>query len=130
MGHGTLLPLLRTFKDFILLTPTSFLWRNWIEQLSASFLVRSLDIPTEVLQNWKAEKRGSFETLVVEAKFRRRGFGTLLFENSFELFKDRGIKTVTLSVPAIEVAAQKFCEKFGFEIRGYFLRKRLWLCQQ
>jgi ribosomal protein S18 acetylase RimI-like enzyme len=89
------------------------------------YSTESKHTPTEILQNWKARKVGSIETLAVEVKFRRRGFGTLLLKKLLELFKDRGIDTVTLSVPASEAAAQKLYEKFGFETRGYFLRKKL-----
>lgn len=85
----------------------------------------SRHIPGEVLQNWNARKAGSIETLAVEVKLRRKGIGTLLLTKLLELFKNRGIDTVTLSVPASEVGAQKLYEKFGFEARAYFLRKKI-----
>ena len=85
----------------------------------------SKHISLEVLHNWNAGRVGSIEILAVEADFRRRGIGTLLLKKLLELFKDKGIDTVTLSVPASEPAALKLYEGFGFETRGYFLKKKL-----
>lgn len=98
-----------------------------VDQAIVGFIygTESRRIPTEVLQNWNAGKVGSIETMAVEVKFRRKGIGTLLLKKLLELFKDKGIDTVTLSVPASEIAAQKLYQKFGFETRGYFLRKKL-----
>lgn len=82
-------------------------------------MVRSRDIfPGKFFINWNARKAGSIETLAVEVKRRRRGIGTLLLTKLLELFKNRGIDIVTLSVPASEVGTQELYERFGFETRG------------
>jgi ribosomal protein S18 acetylase RimI-like enzyme len=119
-------PTLADFQGFHATDPDFFLVAE-LDQAIVGFIygTESRHVPIEVLHNWNTRKAGSIETLVVEVKFRRRGFGTLLLDKLLELFKDRGIDTVTLSVPASEVAAQKLYEKFGFETRGYFLRKKL-----
>jgi ribosomal protein S18 acetylase RimI-like enzyme len=43
----------------------------------------------------------------------------------FEVFRERGIDTVTLSVPADERGAKELYNKLGFETRGYFMKKKL-----
>ena len=98
-----------------------------IDNVIAGFIFgkESRDIPTEVLRRWKAGKVGSVETLAVDAMFRRRGIGTLLLKHLLERFKDSKVDTVTLSVPAEELAANKLYEKLGFETRGHFMRKKL-----
>lgn len=67
----------------------------------------------------------SIETLAVDEDYRRRGIATLLLKALFEAFKQKGVDLVTLSVPAMEVAAMKLCGKLGFEPRAHFLWKRL-----
>lgn len=42
-----------------------------------------------------------------------------------DMFKQKRIDLVTLSVPAVEKAAIKLYEKMGFEPRAYLLWKRL-----
>lgn len=119
-------PTVADIQGFHATDPDFFLVAE-LDQAIVGFIygTESRHIPTEVLQNWNSGKVGSIETLAVEVKLRRKGIGTLLLKELLELFKDRGIDTVTLSVPANEIAAQKLYQKFGFETRGYFLRKRL-----
>jgi ribosomal protein S18 acetylase RimI-like enzyme len=85
----------------------------------------SKNVPDEVLRNWIATRVGSVEVLAVEEKYRRRGIATLLLDKLFAAFKERGIDTVTLSVPADEVGAKRLYDKLGFETRAYFLKKKL-----
>jgi ribosomal protein S18 acetylase RimI-like enzyme len=85
----------------------------------------SKNVPDEVLRRWKATKVGSVEVLAVEEQDRRRGIATLLLNRLFVVFVERGIDTVTLSVPADEIGAKKLYDKLGFETRGYFLKKKL-----
>ena len=119
-------PTVADIQGFHATDPDFFLVAE-LDQAIVGFIygTESRHIPTEVLQNWNSGKVGSIETLAVEVKLRRKGIGTLLLKELLELFKDRGIDTVTLSVPANEIAAQKLYQKFGFETRGYFLRPRL-----
>ena len=81
--------------------------------------------PAETLHRWKSRKVASIETLVVDEEYRRRGIATSLVRVLFDVFNQKRIDLVTLSVPAVEKAAIKLYEKMGFEPRGYFLWKRL-----
>jgi ribosomal protein S18 acetylase RimI-like enzyme len=85
----------------------------------------SKNIHGEVLRKWKATRVGSVEVLAVEEKYRRRGIGSQLLKSLFQAFTERGIDTVTLSTPAEEIAAKRLYDKLGFEIRGFFLKKKL-----
>ena len=81
--------------------------------------------PAETLDRWKSRKVASIETLVVDEEYRRRGIATSLVRVLFDVFRQKRIDLVTLSVPAVEKAAIKLYGKMGFEPRGYFLWKRL-----
>jgi ribosomal protein S18 acetylase RimI-like enzyme len=85
----------------------------------------SKNVPDEVLRRWKATKVGSVEVLAIDEQHRRRGIATLLLNHLFVVFRQRGIDTVTLSVPADERGAKELYDKLGFETRGYFLKKKL-----
>ena len=86
---------------------------------------RESNPPAETLDKWKSRKVASIETLAVDENYRRRGIATSLLTAIFEAFKAKEIDLVTLSVPAVEVAAIKLYGKIGFEPRGHFLWKRL-----
>jgi ribosomal protein S18 acetylase RimI-like enzyme len=81
--------------------------------------------PQETLTKWKAKKVGSVETLAVAPVWRRKGIATMLLNHLFQAFKVKQIDTVILSCPADEAGALQLYKKFGFETRGYFLRKKL-----
>jgi ribosomal protein S18 acetylase RimI-like enzyme len=81
--------------------------------------------PAETLNKWKSRKVASIETLAVDDDYRRRGIATSLLATLLEVFKQKEIDLVTLSVPAVEVAAMKLYGKMGFEPRAHFLWKRL-----
>ena len=85
----------------------------------------SKNVPDEVLRRWKATKVGSVEVLAVEEQYRRRGIAMSLLNRLFVVFGERGIDTVTLSVPADEIGAKELYDKLGFETRAYFLKKKL-----
>jgi ribosomal protein S18 acetylase RimI-like enzyme len=85
----------------------------------------SKNIPDEVLRRWTATKVGSVEVLAVEEQYRRKGIATLLLNRLFTVFREKGIDTVTLSVPADEYGAKELYDKLGFETRGYFMKKAL-----
>jgi len=80
--------------------------------------------PAEALNKWKSRKVASIETLAVDEDYRRQGIATSLLTALFEEFKQKQIDLVTLSVPAVEVAAMKLYGKLGFEPRAQFLWKR------
>ena len=81
--------------------------------------------PQETLAKWKANRVGAVEALAVSQEWRRRGIATLLLNRLFQAFKQKEIDTAILSCPADEVGALKLYEKFGFQTRGYFLRKKI-----
>ncbi len=85
----------------------------------------SKNVPDEVLRRWRATKVGSVEVLAVEEQYRRKGIATLLLNRLFTVFREKGIDTVTLSVPADEYGAKELYDKLGFETRGYFMKKAL-----
>ena len=86
---------------------------------------RESNPPAEALNKWKSRKVASIETLAVHEDYRRQGIATSLLTALFEEFKQKEIDLVTLSVPAVEVAAMKLYGKLGFEPRAQFLWKRL-----
>ena len=86
---------------------------------------RESNPPAEALNKWKSRKVASIETLAVDEDYRRQGIATSLLTALFEEFKQKEIDLVTLSVPAVEVAAMKMYGKLGFEPRAQFLWKRL-----
>ena len=85
----------------------------------------SKNVPDEVLRRWRATRVGSVEVLAVEKQYRRRGIATLLLNRLFVVFRERGIDTVTLSVPADESGAKELYDKLGFETRGFFMKKTI-----
>ena len=85
----------------------------------------SKNVPDEVLRRWRATRVGSVEVLAVEKQYRRRGIATLLLNRLFVVFRERGIDTVTLSVPADERGAKELYDKLGFETRGFFMKKTI-----
>ena len=86
---------------------------------------RESNSPAEALDKWKSRKAASIETLAVDEDYRRQGIATSLLSALFEAFKQKKIDLVTLSVPAVEIAAMKLYGKLGFEPRAQFLWKRL-----
>jgi len=81
--------------------------------------------PAEVLDKWNSRKVASIETLAVDEDHRREGIAISLLATLFEAFKQNEIDLVTLSVPAVEIAAVNLYAKLGFEPRAQFLWKRL-----
>jgi ribosomal protein S18 acetylase RimI-like enzyme len=85
----------------------------------------SKNVPDEVLRRWRATRVGSVEVLAVEEQYRWKGIATLLLNRLFTVFREKGIDTVTLSVPTDEYGAKELYDKLGFETRGYFMKKAL-----
>ena len=67
----------------------------------------------------------SIETLAVDEAHRRQRVASSLLTALFEVFKQKEIDLVTLSVPIVEVEAMKLYGKLGFEPRALFPWKRL-----
>jgi ribosomal protein S18 acetylase RimI-like enzyme len=86
---------------------------------------RESNPPAEVLDKWNSRKVASIEMLAVDADCRQQGIATSLLVTLFESFRQKEIDLVTLSVPAVEIAAVNLYAKLGFEPRAQFLWKRL-----
>ena len=71
----------------------------------------SKNVPDEVLRRWRATKVGSVEVLAVDEQYRRRGIARSLLNRLFVVFRERGIDTVTLSVPVDESGAKELYDK-------------------
>ena len=54
---------------------------------------------------------GSVEVLAVNEQYRRRGIARSLLNRLFVVFRERGIDTVTLSVPVDESGAKELYDK-------------------
>jgi len=85
----------------------------------------SKNVPHEVLVKWQTTKVASIEVLAVDELHRRKGVATILLDTLLTAFKNRGIDTVTLSVPSDEKGAKQLYDKLGFETRGYFMKRKL-----
>jgi len=128
MPLGTPTPTEADIQGFYSSEPDFFLVAELDKRVNGFIYGReSKNVPDQVLRRWKVTKVGSVEVLTVEEQHRRRGIATLLLNGLFAAFTERGIDTVTLSLPADERAAKELYDKMGFETRGYFLRKKLWL---
>ena len=63
--------------------------------------------------------------LVVDSEYRNQGIGTALLDRLIEEFRKAGVDLVTLTCPVEAKEAQKFYDKYGFEVGAYFMRKKL-----
>ena len=53
-------------------------------------------------------------SFIIKAKYRRQGFGTILFGKFISTLKSKGVKEFFLEVPEKNFGAQKFYNRFGF----------------
>ncbi len=76
---------------------------------------------------WKKERYSEFSTIAVWKKFRRRGVGTLLFENYIKFIKKTRINYIVSITNFNNSKMQKFFKKHGFHRREllYFYDKEL-----
>lgn len=59
------------------------------------------------------------DNIAVDPKFRRQGTGGALIEQAIEWAKEKGFPGIMLETQNINVAACKFYESCGFELRGF-----------
>ena len=83
------------------------------------------DVPSVVLDRWKATKVGYVALMAVEPSHRKKGTGTALLNRLLEEFRAAGADMVTLDCPAQAAEAKRLYDKMGFEPRFYGLKKRL-----
>ena len=53
-------------------------------------------------------------SFIIKNKYRRQGFGTILFVKFISTLKSKGVKEFFLEVPEKNFGAQKFYNRFGF----------------
>ena len=53
-------------------------------------------------------------SFIIKDKYRRQGFGTVLFGKFISTFKSKGVKEFFLEVSENNIGAQKFYNEFGF----------------
>ena len=53
-------------------------------------------------------------SFIIKDKYRRQGFGTILFGKFISTLKNKGVKEFFLDVSEKNIGAQKFYNKFGF----------------
>ena len=58
-------------------------------------------------------------SFIIKEKFRRKGFGTILFVKFISTLKNKGVKEFFLEVSEKNTVAQKFYNRFGFKKIGY-----------
>jgi ribosomal-protein-alanine N-acetyltransferase len=74
----------------------------------------------------KRTGRNSWEiaSIAVRLEYRRRGIGTALLTEAFQLFRSRGGREATLEVKVDNRDAQRLYERFGFSVKerlhGYY----------
>ena len=83
------------------------------------------DVPAEVLARWSASKVGEIALIAVDANYRNRGIGKALMRKLLEEFRKAGADLVILHCPAEAIEAKKLYDKLGFEVRAYYMKKRL-----
>lgn len=83
------------------------------------------DVPRETLTRWQANKVAEITLLAVRPEFRNRGIGTALIQQLLISFKAAGADLITLACPVKALSAKNLYDKLGFEIRAYYMKKRL-----
>ena len=58
-------------------------------------------------------------SFIIKEKYRRKGFGTILFVKFISTLKNKGVKEFFLEVSEKNTDAQKFYNRFGFKKIGY-----------
>ena len=73
----------------------------------------------------KVGKFGYLSDIYVRKKFRGKGYGVKLLEETEFWFKKKGIKYMSLDVNVLNSGAHKLYEKFGYFNYGYEMRKKI-----
>jgi len=53
-------------------------------------------------------------SFIIKDKYRRQGFGTILFDKFITILNSKGVKEFFLEVSEKNIGAQKFYNRFGF----------------
>ena len=108
---------------------TNFQRESWVAEGEGSpvgFAIGCFrDVPSEILDRWKATRVGHVTLMAVAPSHRRKGVGNALLARLLEEFKAAGADMVLLDCPAEAVDARRLYERMGFKPRFYGMRKRL-----
>ena len=108
---------------------TNFPRGSWVaedEGRQAGFAIGCFrDVPSEILDRWKATRVGHVTLMAVAPSHRRQGVGNALLARLLEEFKAAGADMVLLDCPVEAVDAKRLYERMGFEPRFYGMWKRL-----
>jgi len=101
-------------------TPFSFL-SLYYEIIPECFLVAEADgkvvgyVISNLRKTREVNEEGHILSIAVDPSYRRRKIGNTLINQIINVFKNKGVKRLSLEVKANNIAAQKFYLSLGFE---------------
>ena len=97
------------FKNFV---NTSKINKNFISKVEG-FSIKQRFYIGHIYANMIADQ-ADILTFIIKDKYRRQGFGTILFGKFISTLKSKGAKEFFLEVSEKNIGAQKFYNGFGF----------------
>ena len=97
------------FKNFV---NTSKINKNFISKVEG-FSIKQRFYIGHIYANMFADQ-ADILTFIIKDKYRRQGFGTILFGKFISTLKSKGTKEFFLEVSEKNIGAQKFYNGFGF----------------
>ena len=97
------------FKNFV---NTSKINKNFISKVEG-FSIKQRFYIGHIYANMVADQ-ADILTFIIKDKYRRQGFGTILFGKFISTLKSKGVKEFFLEVSEKNIGAQKFYNGFGF----------------
>ena len=97
------------FKNFV---NTSKINKNFISKVEG-FSIKQRFYIGHIYANIVADQ-ADILTFIIKDKYRRQGFGTILFGKFISTLKSKGAKEFFLEVSEKNIGAQKFYNRFGF----------------
>jgi len=76
------------------------------------------------LDTQRQDKHGYMDGPYIVPEFRRKHIGTALAEAAIQNYKERGINIIEGGARNVNIPAQKFLEKFGFQMHRVFSRMK------
>ena len=97
------------FKNFV---NTSKINKNFISKVEG-FSIKQRFYIGHIYANMVADQ-ADIVSFIINGKYRRHGFGTILFGKFISTLKGKGVKEFFLEVSEKNIDAQKFYNRFGF----------------
>ena len=97
------------FKNFV---NTSKINKNFISKVEG-FSIKQRFYIGHIYANMVADQ-ADIVSFIIKDKYRRKGFGSILFCKFITTLKSKGVKEFFLEVSEKNVGAQKFYNRFGF----------------